>query len=165
MLQDETGLHYLHINKTERQFGLVRLIDNSKVAHEIDLDQTEFMVQDYCELATARIKAQMKSGDLKAAQATVEALFTSIEDWSRRGIHIDNPALKRNIGFCGDKVIMLDIGSLKKASPVKTPEQLKREIKHVTRGLGRWICKHHPDLFPFYQQELLSRQLHESNLQ
>jgi hypothetical protein len=154
MLQDETGLHYLHINKTKGRFGLVKLNDNSGVAHTVDLDETEFMVQDYCELATVRINAQMKSGNLNAARATVEALFTSIEDWSRRGIHIDNPALKRNIGFCGDRVIMLDVGSLKKRAPVKTPEHFKREIKHVTRELGRWIYKHHPALFPSYEDGL-----------
>ncbi|HUD01701.1 MAG TPA: hypothetical protein VMR37_05205, partial [Rhabdochlamydiaceae bacterium] len=153
-LQDQTGIFYFHVNKTEALFNPVVIIDNSGVAHRVDLDSTEFMVQDYCELAVSRIKAQMKSGDLKGAETAVKALFAAIAEWSKSGVHIDNPALKRNIGFCGDKVIMLDVGSVKKDESLNTPEQIKREVKHVTRGLGRWIYKRYPELYPCFEQEL-----------
>jgi hypothetical protein len=153
-LQDQTGIYYLHLNKTKDQFKQVVLIDNSGVTHTVDLDKTEFIVQDYCELAISRIDAQMKSGDFKGAQAAVESLFSAIEEWSKRGMHIDNPALKRNIGFSGGKVIMLDVGSLRKDSSARTPEQIKREVKHIIRALGRWIYKHHPELHSCFEQEL-----------
>jgi hypothetical protein len=153
-LQDQTAISYLHLNKTRDQFKPIVLVDNSGVSHTVDLDSMEFMVQDYCELAVVRIAARMKSGDVEGAEATVRSLFAAIEDWSKRGVHIDNPALKRNIGFCGDKVIMLDVGSLRKDTSVMTTEQIKREVKHVTRALGRWINKKHPELHPCFEQEL-----------
>ncbi len=153
-IQDQTGISCLHLNKTEGQFRSVVLVDNGGIAYTIDLDKTEFMVQDYCELATSRIDARMKKGDIQGAQAAVVSLFQAIEEWSRKGVHIDNPALKRNIGFCGDKVIMLDVGSLKKDEVLMTQDQIKKEVKHVTRSLGRWIYKKHPTLFPSFEQEL-----------
>jgi len=153
-LQDQTAISYLHINKTKDQFKPVVLVDNSGVSHTVDLDSMEFMVQDYCELAVGRIAARMKSGDVEGARASIKSLFAAIEDWSRKGVHIDNPALKRNIGFCGDKVIMFDAGSLRKDSTALTPKQIKREVKHVTRALGRWIYKKHPELYPCFEQEL-----------
>ena len=153
-LKEETGLHYIHINKTDCRFGTVMIVDNSGVSHTVDLDRTEFMVQDYCELAISRIDAHMRCGDLEGAKGTITTLFDAIEDWSRRGIRLENPILKKNIGFCEGKVIMLDVGSLKKNSGFKNPEQIKKEIKYVSRGLGRWIYHHHPALFPFYEQEL-----------
>jgi hypothetical protein len=156
-LKDETGLYFLHINKTEGELGLAVIVDNSGVAHEIDLDRTEFMLQDYCELATNRINAHMEKGDLTGAKGDIRSLFAAIEEWTKMGIHIDNPALKRNIGFYGNKVIMLDIGSLRKGTPVENPEQIRQEVRHVTRGFGRWIAKHHPELVPFYEKQLKAK--------
>jgi hypothetical protein len=153
-LQDQTAISYLHINKTGDLFNPVVLVDNSGVSHTVELDQMEFMVQDYCELATGRIAARMKRGDVEGAKATIKMLFAAIEDWSKRGVHIENPALKRNIGFCGDKVIMFDVGSLRKDPSEMTPEQIKREVKHVTRVLGRWIGKKYPELHPCFELEL-----------
>ena len=153
-LQEQTAISYLHINKTRDLFNSVVLVDNSGVSHTVELDQMEFMVQDYCELATGRIAARMKSGDVQGAKETIQSLFAAIEDWSKRGVHIDNPALKRNIGFCGDKVIMFDVGSLRKDSSEMTSEQIKREVKHVTRVLGRWIDKKYPELHSCFEQEL-----------
>lgn len=153
-LGEQTGLFFIHINKTQRQFNKVVLLDNVGVAHQVDLDNTEFMVQEYCELAVSRIDACMKREDLNSAMGSVKALFTAIEEWSRLGVHIDNPILKRNIGFCGEKVIMLDVGSLRKAKPLQTDSQIKKEIKRVTRGLGHWINKNHPELYPYFEQEL-----------
>ena len=153
-LQDQTAISYLHINKTRELFNPVVLVDNSGVSHAVDLDSMEFMVQDYCELATGRIAMRMKSGDVEGAKATIQSLFAAIEDWSRRGVHIENPALKRNIGFCGDKVIMFDVGSLRKDAAEMTPDQINREVKHVTRALGRWINKKYPELHPCFEYEL-----------
>jgi hypothetical protein len=153
-LAEQTGLFFIHINKTQGQFNKVVLMDNIGVSHQVDLDTTEFMVQEYCELAVSRIDACMKREDINSAMGSVRALFTAIEEWSRLGVHIDNPILKRNIGFCGEKVIMLDVGSLKKAVPLETDGQIKKEIKRVTRGLGHWINKRHPELYPYFEQEL-----------
>lgn len=153
-LQEQTAISYLHLNKTRDLFNPVVLVDNSGVSHTVELDQMEFMVQDYCELAVGRIAARMKSGDVEGAKRAIQALFATIEDWSKRGVHIDNPALKRNIGFCGDKVIMFDVGSLRKDTSEMTPEQIKREVKHVTRGLGQWIGKKYPELYSCFEQEL-----------
>ena len=150
-LRDQTGIYYLHINKTEAQFKSVVLVDPIGIEHGVDLDTTEFLVQDYCELATSRIQAQMGAGNVEAAKATVASLLSTIEEWSRRGIHIENPALKRNIGFFNDKVIMLDVGSLKKEACLTAPEEIKKEVKHATRSLERWIYKHHPELYPYFE--------------
>ena len=160
-LQDQTAISYLHFNKTRDLFKPVVLVDNSGVSHTVELDQTEFMVQDYCELAVGRIAAKMKKGDVEGAKATIQSLFAAIEDWSKRGVHIENPALKRNIGFCGDKVIMFDVGSLRKDNSEMTPEQIQREVKHVTRALGRWINKKYPELHSCFEQELTKEPFQE----
>lgn len=153
-LGEQTGLLFIHINKTKDRFNKVVLLDNIGVVHEVDLDNTEFMVQEYCELAVSRIDTCMKKEDLQSAIGAVKALFAAIEEWSRQGVHIDNPILKRNIGFSGEKVIMLDVGSLTRDDTFKTQDQIKKEVKRVTHDLGRWIYKYHPDLYPYFEQEL-----------
>ena len=153
-LRDQTGLHYLHLNKTKNQFNPVILVDKSGVAHTMDLDQTEFLVQDYCELVIGRIHAQMKASNFEAAKSTVKSLITTIEDWSRRGVHLENPGLKRNIGFFNGTIIMFDVGSLRKVAALTTPEEIRKEVKHATRSLQRWIYKHHPELYSCFERSV-----------
>lgn len=153
-LQNQTGIFFLHINKTQDQFGPVILKDNIGVSHQVNLDSTEFLVQEYCELAVSRIEDQMKSGNLSAAASSVKAIFQAIEEWSKLGVHIDNPALRRNIGFSGDQVIMLDAGSLTLAEENKEEARIKKHIQKTMHGLGRWIRKKHPDLYPYFREQL-----------
>lgn len=153
-LQSQTGIFFLHINKTRDQFGSVTLKDNTGVSHQVNLDATEFLVQEYCELAVTRIEEQMKSGNLSAASSSLKAIFEAIEEWSKLGVHIDNPALRRNIGFNGDQVIMLDAGSLTLSEENKEGAQVKKHIQKTMHGLGRWIRKKHPNLYPYFQEQL-----------
>jgi hypothetical protein len=55
---------------------------------------------------------------------------------------------------------MLDTGSICKDSSIKSPAQIKNEVKHVTRALGRWIRKKHPALAPSFEQEFLAKAYH-----
>ena len=78
-LQDQTAISYLHLNKTRDLFKPVVLVDNSGVSHTVELDSMEFMVQDYCELATGRIAARMKSGDVEGARETIETFLLRLK--------------------------------------------------------------------------------------
>ena len=48
--KERTGILYVHLNKTEHKHPTVTLIDPIGVRHILDLDQTEFIVQEKAEL-------------------------------------------------------------------------------------------------------------------
>lgn len=153
-LREQTGLLYVHINKTKGQLGRVTLLDNCRVAHTVDLDSTEFLVQEYAELSCATIDAKIKKGDLVGAKRAIQALFSAVEEYSKQGIHISHPAIRRNFGFIGEKVVLLDIGSFHKEDSSKAESSPQKEIVEVTARLQRWLKKHHSELLPFFEQEL-----------
>jgi hypothetical protein len=148
-LQDETGVLMVHLNKTDGRWGSVCLSDPLGIQHRIDLDKTEFVVQEYGELLFTRLDREMKLGHVKEAADLTQALIDSVQSYCRKGIRIDNPAIRRNIGFRDGKVLLLDIGSF-----YRSEEEPQREMRSVTSRLGRWIRKHHPALFPIFTEQL-----------
>ena len=156
-LKEETGLLYLHLNKTERRWGKAILYDAIEVKHEIDLDKTEFIVQEYSELALSVIYQRMKEGQIESAKTLVLSLLESIENYCRKGVHVDRPAIHRNVGFKDGKVILLDIGSFRKSEDFKTDEALQKELIAVSARLERWLRKYHPVLLPVLKDHLQSR--------
>lgn len=154
VLPEETGIFYLHFHRTTGVHGKVQLIDRAFVGHEVDLDETEFILQHYGELAIARIERQMKEGNLEGAASSVEALIEAAAEWRRKGVHVQHPAFRRNVGFCKDRVMLLDAGSLQQLSLPQTPTDVLQEIHQVTARLRRWIYKKHPALSHCYQSKV-----------
>ena len=148
-LKEETGLLYLHLNKTEDKWGKVTLYDPIRVEQKIDLDKTEFILQEYSELAFPVIDRQMKEGRVEEAKASLQALIDSIEAYCHKGIRVNNPAIQRNVGFKDGKVVLLDVGSFQKSEDFKTRAAFEKEVVAVSARLERWIRKHHPDLLPY----------------
>jgi hypothetical protein len=152
LLPEISGILYLHLNKTAHLHGKTRIVGADWREHEIDLDQTEFFVQNYGELICDRFDRQMKENDLAGAIASLQIFFDAIEGWALKGIHVQNPAVKRNVGFHDDMILLLDVGSIKKNSLDRAA--VNHEIRKVSSRLRRWIVKHHPALYPHFQEKL-----------
>jgi hypothetical protein len=153
-----SGIFYTHFHRTEGRHGKVQLVDAHFMEYEIDLDEAPFYLQNYGELVIARIHKQMKAGRLSEAIISLQILFEAIESWSLKGLQVKHPAIRRNIGFCGDRVLLLDVGSLHQTDRVQDPTFVYQQIKLVTARLRRWLLKHYPELYPYYQEELGKRQ-------
>ncbi len=157
ILPELTGVLYLHLNRTSGQHGKVRLVDSSWVEHEVNLDETEFLLQNYGELAIVRIDRQMKEEDLAGAIKSIAALFEAVEERILKGVQMQDSAFRRNVGFYGERVMLLDAGSLKKSYDLQTPREVYQEIELLTTGLRRWIHRHHPTLDPYFQDMLIEK--------
>lgn len=149
----QTGLLYVHINKTKGLFPKVLIYDPSCVMHLVDLDSTEFMVQEYARPAIPAIAERLKAGDRLGAEKLIAALFERVVDYTHQGIHMDIPAIRRNFGFIGEEAILIDVGSFDKDPSYNTPEHLAIELKKVTGRLRRWLAKHQPELLPYYEKQ------------
>lgn len=153
-LKKESGMLYLHLNKTEGEWGTVFLHDAIGVQHKVDLDRTEFIVQEYGELIFDKIDAQMKQGKVEEAKASILSFLATVDSYCKKGVQIDNPAIRRNVGFVDSKPILLDIGSFRHSETFKTKEAYRKEVASVTNRLERWLRKHHPSLLPLLQNEI-----------
>lgn len=137
-LPEETGLLYLHLNKTKNLCGEVALEEMGW----IDLDRTEFALQEYCEPALPAIDA----ADPPKAQRLLQAIFAAVRRCQQQGIHIQQPALHRNVGFLGERAVLFDIGSF-----VYAP--CAEEVPLAMHRIERWLKKHRPELLTLFVEE------------
>lgn len=152
-LREETGLIYLHINKSPSCH--VTLIDKLGFAHTIDINATEYALQKKADdLIFPTLEGKLRHKDYDAAKKAIQKLFVLIAQRCDKGIGDRDTALRRNYGYKGLEPIALDIGSYFKDDALKDPAPRHEEIAHKTRRLFRWLKKHDPDLLPFYEAEL-----------
>jgi hypothetical protein len=152
----ETGLLYLHLNKTHNLNQKLTLIDKIGIAHTIELDAVEFALQKRAELAFPTLNRLMQNGERESAQRCLNSLLDLMIARSKRGIADKDPIIKKNFGYIGTEAIEIDIGSFSKNDFLKKPYAYKRELFYETLKLKSWIKQHHPSFL-----EHLNRQIDE----
>jgi hypothetical protein len=148
-LREETGLLYLHLNKTDSH--ILTMIDKTGFLHQIDLGATEYALQKKVDALIVPMLNQLRRNP-EVLKERIHSLLSLIASRCSKGIADRDTAIHRNIGFLGHNAIALDIGSYFKN------EELKKnpydEIARHTKRLVRWLRKHQPSLLPFYEQKL-----------
>ncbi|MBY0528646.1 MAG: hypothetical protein K2P51_00460 [Rhabdochlamydiaceae bacterium] len=153
-LKELSGLLYVHLNKTEDLHKKVILYDKIGVRHEIDLDRTEFVVQERAELLFDHLEQFHSRNDLSGAKRAINQLLECLLTFSRQGIRDLDQKLYENFGFVDNKAIALDLSSFVFDPEIKRPAVYKKEILFKTQRLGRWIKKHYPELLPHFDEQL-----------
>ncbi len=145
-LREETALLYLHLNKTQGAFQRLTIYDKLGVRHEVDLDATEFVLQEHVEPFCEAIDKRMQQNEVAAAKEQIRSLMRLINKQCQKGITNTDASFKRNFGASNKKAIALDLGSFLKDERVKEPSGQRAEVERLTSRLHRWLKKHHPDL-------------------
>ncbi|MGE5196234.1 MAG: hypothetical protein ACM3JI_02765 [Anaerolineae bacterium] len=153
-LKKETGIVYVHLNKTSHLNKSLKIIDKIGIEHFLDLDHFDFVVQRKAELVYDRISRQMRQGDISGAKKTIASAFNLILSRCKKGYHDRDPNLRTNCGFIGDQPIKIDVGRLLKDEKMKKPEVYKQELLRISLPFKAWIEAYYPTLSPFLNQEI-----------
>lgn len=140
----ETGVFYLHLEKTRDLHPTITLYDKIHIAHQLKLDDADFVLQRYAEPTKERLTRLLNQGKIEEARACIDQLTRFMMDCSLKGIKNKDPKILENTGFYQDTPQILDIGSLtlRKKSNNPHPElTLKAKIK---RQLSAWASKNYP---------------------
>lgn len=149
-LRDETGLLYLHLNKTSHLNQTLDLIDNIGIHHPINLDQYEFLVQKRAKLAYPALQELIDEGKIEEAKQALTALVNLLRTRSEKGLHDKDPDLNTNFGFIGLKPIQFDIGRFK----IRETPPDKNELIRITDNLHQWLMQREPVLDEHLKKEL-----------
>lgn len=152
--KEETGLILVHLNKTKERFPPVSLYDKLGIKHTIDLDATEFILQERAHPFCEALNQKMKKGDIEAAQEQIRSLITTLKLQCQKGITNTDASFKRNFGAIHQRTVILDVGSFLKDERVRSPEGQRREIQRLTARFARWLKTHYPELLPYYEKHL-----------
>lgn len=154
MFKTSTGLLYLHLNKTEHLKKKLTLIDRLGIAHQIDLDATQFVLQKKAERVYAKFKQLKAENNLEAAKTCLDSLLTLLLNQAKLGIKNRDLNLRSNFGFVGMQAIEIDLGSYTIDETLKLPSHYKAALEQNTRQLKRWIKKRYPELDAYFEQRL-----------
>jgi hypothetical protein len=131
-LKEETGLIYLHLNKTEHLQKKVYLLDKMGREHSIDLDRFEFVLQEKAELLASKLTQNLKWDE---KQKLVEALLHLVKKRLEKGFSDRDNGVKFNYGFIGDRAIQIDVGRIARDASLSSPEKIECELQKIMRKL------------------------------
>jgi len=134
--QKDTGVVFIHLAKTDYLKQSALIVDDKGMEHRIDLDKTEFVLQEKAELLFERLAKLYQAGDRQGAQSSIAAVLQLVQRRIDQGYADRDKGVTNNYGFVGDRPIQLDIGRLYQG--VK-PGQLE----HVQRRIERWQEENH----------------------
>jgi len=144
-LPEETGVYYTHLGKTDCLLGQITLCDKIGIFHQLDLDQTEFVLQKRAEPVCERLHILFRSKKTGEAMQAMQNLLTLIENRSRKGIKNKDGKVTENCGFIRDTPIELDIGSYAYRSRSTNPDPHKKAVLKATLQLLHWVKINYPE--------------------
>lgn len=152
-IPEETGLVCVHLNKTKNLFGKAHIVDLMEDAHQISLDDTEFVLQRKAQLVKPTLWALMEAGQIKEAKARIDQIFALLTSCAKKGVLDMDRALirKNNIGFLKDRAIYIDTGKLVRSETINSKERFAYDLKRL-QPLYRWLIRHYPPLAVHFEK-------------
>ena len=166
-LQEETGIVYVHLNRTKDRIRTIRLVDKNGQSHRIRGDETSFLVQKKGRYLIPTITAHMENGQVDQAKDRIDQVFALLLSMAKKGYADGDDCLIRNnnIGLTEDRAIYIDTGHLFHAQKLDVAERMKYEFQVRLDPLEKWLHVAYPELAAHYQasKEHLLESLNPTN--
>lgn len=151
-MPEETGLIYLHLNKTNDLKKQATIYDKIGIVHKIDLDHMEFLLQKKAQLIYPTLQSWIDQGKLDRARDSLSDLVRLLSLRCDKGIFDKDPDLNTNFGFAQGRAIQIDVGRFRKETGKKTEK--RDELVKITDHLKQWLDRKSPDLSLYLQNEV-----------
>ncbi len=153
-LKKETGLIFVHLNKTDHLHKQLTLYDKIGQKHMINLDQMEFCVQHRAQmLCEALLDYKAQENLIEACQLVNRLLQMILSEYSR-GLADNDHALMQNTGVVRGQPVHIDVGQFVCDEALKKNEIYFQELFTKTYKFKLWLHIHYPELEEYLNQEL-----------
>lgn len=149
-LKEETGLIFVHLNKTTHLQHQLTIYDKIGRKHLVDLDQMEFCIQRRATMLCDTLLDYKAKKDLIGAQQLIHKLLHLILSEYARGFADNDHALMQNTGVVDGRPVHIDVGQFVKQSPVN----ISQELFTKTYKFKIWLRTHYPELGDYLEKEL-----------
>jgi len=150
-LKKESGLIYVHLNKTRDLNKKITILDKNGQQHIVDIDKTCFYVQKHAQLIYSRISELMHSNDIENAKRIIFSVFSLIDFLGKKGVCDNDPILRKNFGLIEDIAVQIDIGKLRIDPLREQTLAYKEEVGSITNSFKIWIEKNYPVLSEYFE--------------
>jgi hypothetical protein len=140
----ETGLIYVHLNKSSHLQKKLTIYDKMGNQHILDIDNFEFLIQKKATMLTDYIERQMLKDNEPEVLAFLDTLVGMIKGEYTRGIADNDPALMQNTGVIAGVPVHIDVGQFDISQKYQDPEVYEVQIFHKFFKFRRWLTKNYP---------------------
>ncbi len=147
-MPEQTAIEFLHIAPSCDLPNDMTLLDPLQIAHYLDPNTTGFLIQRKATLVYPALQEWIENHERSQAEQAITRLLELFLWKFQHGIGDNDPLIRTNFGFIGDKPIQIDVGPLYKDPAVQDPEFCKQELLRVTTSLKSWLSTHEPELIP-----------------
>lgn len=153
-LQPETGLIFVHLNKTQDLKKSLKITDKMGFEHQLDLDQMEFLIQRKAQSYCGRIEELMDNEETDRAKLLLSRTLTLLRSEYSRGFADNDHALMQNSGVLDGLPIHVDVGQFVRNEQASEPAFYKQDLFNKTYKFRRWLHKKYPELEVFLEDRL-----------
>lgn len=152
-IPQETAVFYTHLNKSDHQLGKIALYDKLGIRHQLDLDQTEFILQKRAVPLEEKLNELFITNRVEEAISSMQKLVALIENRSKKGIANKDGRIFRNCGFLENEPLEIDVGSFVYSNK---PDAYKRAKARATKKLLQWVETNYPENLAQAKETLLN---------
>lgn len=145
-LREETGLTFVHLNKSKNLNIRMKLYDRLRNCYIANLDDYEFIIQEKAQLVRDKITYLMQKGKREEAVIALHSLLNHIVKQCEKGFIDKDSGVSHNYGFVGDRIIHFDVGRILQDASAKDPSYYQHEVLRVGKKLEEWIRLEFPML-------------------
>ncbi len=153
-LRQESGLVYLHLEKTNHLKQKLLIHDRLARPYVINLDEYAFLVQKKAEPLYSYLTRLMKQGDQEGVQEALGRMSNLLLKRFHKGVADHDPVIEKNAGFIDGEAIFMDTGQFYLSESLKEPQVYKKEGERVVRKLRRWLSQKDPCHAEIYLESL-----------
>ncbi len=153
-LKEETGLIFVHLNKTQTLQKELIFTDKMGFEHQVELDDMEFLIQRKATMLCPYIQSLMKEQKVDEAKKLLSSIISMVLSEYDRGLADNDHALMQNTGVYNGMPIHIDVGQFVRNEQVRNPETYNQELFNKTFKFRRWLHKEYPELADYLETEL-----------
>jgi hypothetical protein len=166
--REESGILYLHFNKTTNQLGSVKVSDKLGIGRTIDLDRVMFILQSKVKPMRGEIIQLINRGDVAGAIAMINKTFDLYMSEYRKGIYDRDHGVMHNTGYItlNDgtvRAVHLDVGKMSKEPKMKEVAYFAPDLEKVARKIDAWMALNYPKYYPEVSKAMEERLTKEFN--
>ena len=155
-LRDQTGMLFLHLNKTHCLKRHLTVIDRLGISYDLDLDNMEFLVQKQASLFYPFIEKTLAEKGEEGVKVIISDLVSLLALRNRKGIFDKDPDINSNFGFLNNRCAQIDIGRFRKDLTRCSPDVYRPEILRITDSFNQWLQPRSPALSKYLEHEIQS---------
>ena len=147
-MQEETGVVFIHLNRSVALEKKITLINKVGVHSNIEIDNYEFVLQKRAILVKEIFQELQKEGETREK---VNQLVDLVLARCKKGICDRDRSFVQNVAFCvdGTRAVFVDIGQFYKDPSILEEEKQREDLRKRRGNLRHWTKRHFPELINY----------------